>query len=677
MLLGLICENKLFAHINRDLALQIAISKVDTTGSDVYITENLLPSHSILLEFEDTIISPPYDSWLIITDKQPLANFGHDLTYLFVNIQTGEIEDLVVQFLPSLTLNKIHSHYTYYQEENFNEKFIKNNNSNILVNRSTTIWDYSDNNYALIINGGWNLESNHQRYWNNCSFIYNTLVNNYKYKKTNIKVLCSDGLDPAEDMHLRLGGYCSSPLDMDGDGYNDITSAATFSNVISAFCEYDTLLHRNDNLFIFVADHGNLIGDHSNICLWNTNLLVDSTFYSRIGYLANSIGVNVNIVMGQCNSGGFVDYISQRYSSRITISSACRKDESSYSRVLNDYDEYLYYWISAMNGYNPYDSEVDADDNNDGFITMKEAYNYATNNDTYVGLGWEHPQYYNSPSIEYRKTTLYGTVPIITGPSLICDSAVYYVDYLPDGSYVTWTSSSNLSVVSSSGDNATIVRNNVEGSGTIFATINRAGASYQLSYSVSLTEITPTLTVSPDPNSLQWQRGSTRTFDVGNCEHASDSDIVWTVKNSSLTTVASGTGKHFTYTPNFLGMLRLRVTNNASCGTPNNILYTKNVVMRPKVDLIPSNSNGNIESLIHDESESLNNSSNDSSYYYGEYTINILDNKGFTITSKSYYNEPHINIPLNKLNQGIYYIQYIIDEEIIDTKTIKINNKTL
>ena len=39
--------------------------------------------------------------------------------------------------------------------------------------------------YAVLINGGRNKLTNHERYWNDCSFLYRTLSQTYRVPKRN------------------------------------------------------------------------------------------------------------------------------------------------------------------------------------------------------------------------------------------------------------------------------------------------------------------------------------------------------------------------------------------------------------------------------------------------------------------------------------------------------------
>lgn len=70
----------------------------------------------------------------------------------------------------------------------------------------------------MIISGGGHKEINHNRYWNDCSSIYRKLVNQYNYDPSHITVIMSDGTDSGIDMSSNQ----SSPLDLDGNGTNDI-----------------------------------------------------------------------------------------------------------------------------------------------------------------------------------------------------------------------------------------------------------------------------------------------------------------------------------------------------------------------------------------------------------------------------------------------------------------------
>jgi hypothetical protein len=84
--------------------------------------------------------------------------------------------------------------------------------------------------YAVIVNGGRNRLTNHERYWNDCAFLYQTLRQTYHVPKRNITVLMSDGGLPYEDMLRDDGrGFISSPEDLDGDGQVSMVEAFEYA----------------------------------------------------------------------------------------------------------------------------------------------------------------------------------------------------------------------------------------------------------------------------------------------------------------------------------------------------------------------------------------------------------------------------------------------------------------
>jgi len=117
----------------------------------------------------------------------------------------------------------------------------------------------AENDYAVIINGGGRKEINWIRYWNHCSFLYSSLVNTYGYSEDHIYVLVSDGTNSADDRKQIINDkivYDSSPLDLDGDGDNDIQYSATKANITQVFNTLQNILTPDDNLFIYTTDHG-------------------------------------------------------------------------------------------------------------------------------------------------------------------------------------------------------------------------------------------------------------------------------------------------------------------------------------------------------------------------------------------------------------------------------------
>ena len=244
-----------------------------------------------------------------------------------------------------------------------------------------------DNRWAVLMNGGADSGNNHVRYWNDISNIYITLNHVYDIPDENIIVLCSDGLDPTPD---QSNGLNSDP-DLDGDGDDDIMYSCVLSNVDMVFTSLANNFTIYDKLFVFTTDHGGSVSGWDVIeNLWNWEELTDAHFAEL---LAAFPACEKICTFEPCFSGGFLDNIIVP-PGPIVGSSACRHDEYSWAMPPDYvYDTYVFHWTAAVKGEDAYGVPVDADANQDGIITMDEAYIYAVSQDT----DDESPQYGEYP----------------------------------------------------------------------------------------------------------------------------------------------------------------------------------------------------------------------------------------------------------------------------------------
>lgn len=259
------------------------------------------------------------------------------------------------------------------------------------ANVSAREQDVADRTYAVILSGGANKNANYERYWNDCSFVFQTLVNKYGIPHEHISVIMSDGTDPADDMHAIDGGYKSSPLDLDFDGVPDIRYAATKANVQQVLSGLSGSLKADDHLFFYVIDHGgsNDFDSQSYINLWGNETLQD---YELADYLSPMINdsVTVNVVLGQCFSGGFIGELTEV---GCVVAAASTGSEYSWACLDKPYDEFVYHWTSAINQATPDGTAVNSDADGNGQVSMAEAFAYAEMNDT----ASETPQYISTP----------------------------------------------------------------------------------------------------------------------------------------------------------------------------------------------------------------------------------------------------------------------------------------
>lgn len=328
-------------------------------------------------------------TWTIFVDAEPMKGWEHDCYIVYIpKSTTGDLSNTPVrkierktppsgEFVPLSTKNRYGSNA--YARPSVNK-----------INLTNEASEAALHTYAIILSGGVNKIYNYERYWNDCSFIYQTLVNKYGVPKDNIYPLMSDGNDPSPDMRCTMGGFASQPLDLDFDGLAEIELAATKANVQSAIETVNSKLQKNDQLFIFVIDHGGTSNGKSYICLWNNEQLYDYELAAMLNQ-ASAKYANINVVLGQCFSGGFNDDLKKV---GCVVASASTGDESSWSCGDIPYDEFVYQWTCAVNGANHKKVAVYADSDYNGRVTMEEAFAFAKSHDR----ADENPQYVSTPS---------------------------------------------------------------------------------------------------------------------------------------------------------------------------------------------------------------------------------------------------------------------------------------
>jgi len=376
-------------------AVEIASQHVDNQMIGEYLlyqNTNITSPNSEISTFDKSIYSVSSDSWMFFLDKNPLSGWSHPCSFIFVDVITGIITEIEWKLPP----NHLDSWelLTEIKEQSTIKPFkIKPRDLKYLKSGITP-----DHCFAIIISGGYDKANNWQRYWNDCSAIYNALTNVYNYDESHIYTIMADGTNPADDRRIS-GGYDSSPLDLDGDGDNDIQYSATKANITSVFNTLSGILNNDDYLFIFVTDHGGQVsGYDAEIYLWGETIQDD-----ELATEINKVNAGeISIVMEQCYSGGFIDDLE---GANRVIATACDYDETSCGMGYYTYDEFIFDWIAAVAGEDPNGNYVNADYSGDGFVSMQEAFDYAVYNDACA----ETPQYYSNENTLGEYLTLLGT----------------------------------------------------------------------------------------------------------------------------------------------------------------------------------------------------------------------------------------------------------------------------
>ena len=238
--------------------------------------------------------------------------------------------------------------------------------------------------YAIILNGGIDKYNNYSGYYIHCSWIYKVLQDGYGIPKSHIWAVIADGTDPKDDYINSKGKPQSSNPDLDGDGVDEIRYSATRVNVKKTIDEIASCIRKDDNLFIFVADHGHTDSediDISTICLWNEEELYDYELSEWLSPVFDK-GATVCMLLGQCYSGGFLDNFTRP---GCVVMAAAPKGVPGTSTVIdkdkNILVDLLYHWTAAITGTDergkPFPSYAAADLDEDGSVTMEEAFRYA------------------------------------------------------------------------------------------------------------------------------------------------------------------------------------------------------------------------------------------------------------------------------------------------------------
>jgi hypothetical protein len=265
------------------------------------------------------------------------------------------------------------------------------------------------NRYAILFSGGSSPADNHVRYWNDLKFMYSTLINKYGYPAENIAVLYANGKGRDNQMPVHY--------------------SATQANLETVFTLLREVSTEDDSIFMFTTNHGggfkkadpakkyikggqldgdgdemgdilfekdydlDLNGNGSKIdqVSWDEELVAwggsifDDAFHT---ILSNLNYDRMIIVMEQCYSGGLIADMAQGGSNRIIMSAAGEYEPSWSMPPSNDYDEFSFHFTSAINGSDPDGKTVDADTDNDGEVSMVEAFNYAIQKDTASETSW-------------------------------------------------------------------------------------------------------------------------------------------------------------------------------------------------------------------------------------------------------------------------------------------------
>ena len=386
------------AQVNSaDKALDLVKSKILGPAFEdkgVFVKETLSQPGETIADWHGTAIAAPSEGWIIFIDDIPQAGWEHACRYIFVS-RDGEIR------IEKSTSPPHDFHlFTPVQTRSYRENYLAENRYPTRTKFTPQTDPIVGEKWALLVNGGYAQSSNYPRYWNDLSNIYCTLVDIYGFEDDHIIVLCSDGTNPAPD---QSNGQ-SSNLDLDGDSDPDIIGPAVLTFVDAVLDSLAQLLTEDDLFLYFQTDHGSSNAGWSVYAnLWNMEHLEDVHFAQKIAQFPQC---QISFCFEQCYSGGFEDDLMWDNQPLRDFNSACEYNALSWG--MGNYDAFVFYWTAALRGEDAYGVQVDADYNDDGHVSMKEAFVYAIRHDTQN----EDPQWASNPGPYGNYETMNGFIEV-------------------------------------------------------------------------------------------------------------------------------------------------------------------------------------------------------------------------------------------------------------------------
>lgn len=161
-------------EVSREVAYELIkkeLTNLTLDSIDIYISKQPLPANSNIETVVGTINSPETVSWLFFVDEMPKQNWGHPCQYIFVdaNMQISIIKESMFIKTPSMEEMEMINMSIISKE--YNPQYAP---LQLTYKKARTT--SMDNFYAVIISGGGNKANNHIRYWNDCAYIYQTLI---------------------------------------------------------------------------------------------------------------------------------------------------------------------------------------------------------------------------------------------------------------------------------------------------------------------------------------------------------------------------------------------------------------------------------------------------------------------------------------------------------------------
>jgi hypothetical protein len=292
------------------------------------------------------------DSYMVFVDDDPLYNWSHYCRYFLYDVLTGEFIKQVEARFPPYMMEIPISYKPFSQPVSHPTSSEGLRTSQPGKNLLASV-PSDGNRYALLFSGASNY-----RHVNDLQYLYTVLVHRFNYSQDNIYVLNYDGtwryscFPPVQDKFPILDTKYNMPVD----------GAGTRRELNNAFDELKRRLKPNDMLFIHTNNHGDgplhplpvstLNPVEVFLCMYSKEDLVDDYSASEFGEkLCELPKINgLMVMMEQCHSGGFSDYVMANSPATNTcFMAACQINQLSMGG--NNFDPFTFEWTKSASGY--------------------------------------------------------------------------------------------------------------------------------------------------------------------------------------------------------------------------------------------------------------------------------------------------------------------------------------
>ena len=345
--------NIAFGQFSRQNAENLVLNTIlaGTDGNvDVSVSTTSLSGQFVLID-NDTVFCPYAGNWVFFVDDHPYSAWYHDCRYIFVNDQTGDYSIVDATIYP-----KNHSSaFESVAEASHPEPFTITGEGGAMMDPLPP----NDHYFAVIV-----CVEDNQSNWNDVSLVYNTLIQEYGYKKENIFV------------HYSFVGNSTTHYlnDLDGGLYsNDLDYPATHSAINATFNELAGFynndpdipeLGHDDLLSVFFTDVPVDEEDPANWPLWFDNQGEYVLAQVNSSVTANKLAgidcaqmiLTFSINSGETIAAPFMDFTNPVDCESRYIHSATSEDEEKHFEQYitgGNYSEYIFYWAAAVRGFYP------------------------------------------------------------------------------------------------------------------------------------------------------------------------------------------------------------------------------------------------------------------------------------------------------------------------------------